>query len=99
MPGAEIVELAANLVGQHGKIAGVDADTAQARAGDLDRVGHTRGDVIGVDQQRGVRPERVHLCAERGTFPVRRRPRARPRTGPLCSIVNACELVPSAGTP
>ena len=61
-------------------------------AGHLDGVGDARGDVVGVDEQRGADAERVDLGLERGL--ARRGPR------PLvCSSVNACALVPSAGTP
>ena len=89
---AEAVELLADLAGQHAEVAGVDADRAEFGARDLDGVGHARGDVVGVDEQRGADAERVDLGAERGLL----------SPGPssvVCSSVNACALVPSAGTP
>ena len=56
-------------------------------------IGHAGRHVVGVHQQRGVDAQRVDLGAERGQFVVR---------GPsalVCSMVNACAVVPSAGIP
>ena len=89
--GAEAVELVTHLSREHAEVTGVDADRAQFRAGHLHRVGHARGDVVGVDKQRRSDAERVDLC-----------PESRLLVGPssvVCSSVNACALVPSAGTP
>ncbi len=68
---AERVELLADLAGEHTEITGVDADRAQVRARHLDGVGDAGGDVVGVDQQRGLHAERVDLRAERRLLPVR----------------------------
>src|SRR5947209_12197536 len=47
------------------QVAGVQADRAEIGPGHLDRGLHGLGDVVGVDQQRRVAAERVHLHAER----------------------------------
>ena len=86
--------MVAHLAGQHAEIAGVDAHRAELGARDLDGVGDARGDVVGVDEQRGADAERVDLRAERGLLSP-----AAVRAAVVCSSVNACALVPSAGTP
>ena len=89
--GAEAVELLADLAGQHAQVAGVDAHRTEFGARHLDGVGHSLRDVVGVDEQGGADAERVDLCLERG-------PLVGPVFAVVCSSVNACALVPSAGT-
>ncbi len=62
---AELVELSADLPGQHTEIAGVDADRAEFGARHLDGVRDALGDVVGVDEQGGADAERIDLGAKR----------------------------------
>ncbi|CAM5641209.1 hypothetical protein STENM36S_05672 [Streptomyces tendae] len=62
--GPQLVELLAHPVGDQQQVAGVDAHRAQLGPGDLDGRTDGLGDVVGVDQQRGVPAQGVHLGAE-----------------------------------
>ena len=70
--GAEPVELIADLPGQHAEIAGVDAHRAEFGPATSTALATPGGDVVGVDEQRGVDAERVDLRLERRLL-VRRR--------------------------
>ena len=61
----ERVELLAGVLGEVGQVAGVDADRTEFRAGRGDRVRDALRDVVGVDEQRRARAERVELGGER----------------------------------
>src|SRR6266508_5219545 len=68
--GAERVQQLARLRGQDGQVARVEADRAQLRTGDRDRVADALGDVVGVHEQRGVLAQRRDLGGERRTLVV-----------------------------
>ena len=55
--GTQLVELRANGVRQHPQVAGVDADGAQLRPGDLHGQPDGFGDVVGVHEQGGALAE------------------------------------------
>ena len=61
---AQPVELVAGLPREHAEVAGVDADRAELRARGFDRVLDALPDVVGVDQQRGLRAQAADLAAE-----------------------------------
>ncbi len=62
--GAELVQLAADPVGEQGEVAGVDPHGAQLGAGHLDGGAHGLPQVVGVDQQGGAPAHRVDLRPE-----------------------------------
>ena len=52
--GAQSIQLIAHALGHCSQVTGIDAHTAQFRAGNLDGGLHGLLDVVGIDQQRGV---------------------------------------------
>ena len=62
--GAEAVQALANLTGLLDEVTGIDAHTAELRAGKLDRRGQCLLDVVGVQEQSRIGSQRLQLCGE-----------------------------------
>ena len=89
----ELVELGAHLAGQHAEIAGVDAHRAEFGAGDGDRRWPPRSSCRRCRPAASSPTPSASTCARNAARLVR------VRLAVVCSSVNACALVPSAGMP